>query len=112
MAVPTVDPNRRDPAEVASTASYQPTDPVWVYRSGTWRAGVVEAASALAATVTYRPNSARGTGVDTLTARYMIRRADPDPLLDGGADPGRRPEPANESPRGPLAVHRDLDGPR
>ncbi|GFJ92704.1 hypothetical protein Prum_063460 [Phytohabitans rumicis] len=35
-----------------------------------------------AATVTYRPNSARGTGVDTLTAVYMLPRADVDPLLD------------------------------
>lgn len=83
MPAPTVDPHRRDPAEIDPAASYRPTDPVWVYRAGTWRAGVVEAASALAATVTYRPNSARGTGVDTLTAQYMIRRADPDPLLDG-----------------------------
>jgi hypothetical protein len=67
---------------VAPTDTYLPADPVWVYRDGAWRAGVVEAASAFAATVTYRPNGARGTGVDTLTARYMLARTDVDPQLD------------------------------
>jgi hypothetical protein len=84
MATPTIDPHRRNPAEVAPTDSYRPTDPVWVYRSGNWRAGVVEATSAQAATVTYRPNNARGTGVDTMTAQYLLPRADIDPLLDLG----------------------------
>ncbi|WP_232071848.1 hypothetical protein [Phytohabitans flavus] len=55
---------------------------MWVYRGGDWRAGVVETVSPRAATVTYRPSSARGTGVDTLTASYMVPRADVDPLLD------------------------------
>jgi hypothetical protein len=83
MAAPTIDPDQRDPAEVASTDSYRPTDPVWVYRGGVWRAGVVEASSARAATVTYRPTGERGTGVDTLTARYLVARGETDPLLDG-----------------------------
>lgn len=82
MPAPTVDPNRRNPADVAPTDSYRRADPVWVYRGGTWRAGVVESASAHAATVTYRPNSARGTGVDTLTAQYMLPRSDVDPFVD------------------------------
>jgi hypothetical protein len=82
MPAPTIDPNKRDPKAVAPTDSYRPADRVWVYRGGTWRAGVVEAVSPRAATVTYRPNSARGTGVDTLTAPYMFPRADADPLLD------------------------------
>jgi len=82
MSAPTIDPERRHPAEVAPTDSYQPADPVWVYRGGAWRAGVVEAASPEAAMVTYRPSGARGTGVDTLTARYMQSRADLDPVLD------------------------------
>jgi hypothetical protein len=82
MPAPNIDPNRRDPAQVAPTDSYRPADRVWVYRGGTWRAGVVEAVSARAATVTYRPNSARGTGVDTLTAEYVLPRADVDSLLD------------------------------
>jgi hypothetical protein len=82
MAAPTIDPERRNPSEVAPTNSYRPADPVWIYRNGTWRAAVVESASSRAATVTYRPNGARGTGVDTLTARYVLARADVDPTLD------------------------------
>lgn len=81
-SAPTLDPGRRDPADVSPTDSYRPADPVWVYRGGTWCAGVVEAASALAATVTYRPTTARGTAVDTLTAKYLLPRAEPDPALD------------------------------
>ena len=82
MPIPTIDPDQRDPAEVAPTDSYHPADPVWVFRAGGWRAGVVEAASSRAATVTYRPNNSRGTGVDTLTARFVLARADLDPVLD------------------------------
>ncbi len=82
MPAPTIDPHRRDPAEVAPTDTYRPADPVWVFRGGAWHAGVVEAASALAAMVTYRPNDARGTGVDTMTAPYVLPRAETDPLLD------------------------------
>jgi hypothetical protein len=82
MPTPTVHPEQRDPAQVAPTDSYRPTDPVWIYRGGVWRAGVVEAASTRAATVTYRPNNNRGTGVDTVTAHYLLARADADPLLD------------------------------
>ena len=82
MPIPNLDPEQRNPTDVAPTDSYQPADPVWVYRGGVWRAGVIEAASARAATVTYRPSSARGTGVDTLTARYLLARAEADPLLD------------------------------
>lgn len=82
MSTPTIDPYDRDPAEIAPTNSYRPADRVWVYRDGTWRAGVIEAASDLAATVTYRPERSRGTGVDTLTATYVLPRNDLDPLLD------------------------------
>jgi hypothetical protein len=82
MPAPTIDPDQRDPGEVAPTDSYRPADLVWVYRRGVWRAGIVEAASARAATVTYRPGGSRGTGVDTLTAKYMLTRADVDPMLD------------------------------
>lgn len=82
MSAPTIDPQHRHPDDVAPTDSYRRSDPVWVFRGGTWRAGVVEAASPHAATVTYRPNSARGTGVDTLTAQYMLPRSDVDPYVD------------------------------
>ena len=79
MSTPTIAPPERDPAEVAPADSYRKADPVWVYRDG-WRAGVIEAASARAVTVTYRPGAHRGTGVDTFTASYVTRRADADPL--------------------------------
>jgi hypothetical protein len=82
MTSPSLDPTKRNKADVAPTDSYRPADRVWVYRGGTWRAGVVEAVSELAAMVTYRPNSARGTGVDTLTAEYVLPRAEVDPFLD------------------------------
>src|SRR5205814_9268750 len=55
MSAPTIDPERRHPTDVAPTDSYRPADPVWVYRSGTWRAGVVAASSARAAAGTARP---------------------------------------------------------
>jgi hypothetical protein len=76
-----VTPPQRDPADVAPSESYRPADPVWVYRDG-WRAGVIEAASPRAVTVTYRPGAHRGTGVDTFTAPYVRSREDDDPSLD------------------------------
>jgi hypothetical protein len=85
VPAPTIDPNDLDPADVPPVDSYRPADPVWVYRSGTWQAGVIVAASRRAATVTYRPAPGRGTAVDTLTAPYLLPRADADPLLDPAA---------------------------
>jgi hypothetical protein len=82
MPAPTIDPDRRDPTNIAPTNSYHHADPVWVHRAGQWRAGIIETASTRAATVTYRPAGSRGTGVDTLTAEYLHPRADPDPQLD------------------------------
>jgi hypothetical protein len=82
MPAPTIDPEQRNPNDVAPTDSYHPTDRVWIYRGGQWRSGVVETVSTRAATVTYRPSEARGTGVDTLTARYLLARNDEDPVLD------------------------------
>jgi hypothetical protein len=82
MAIPSFHPDGRDPTEVAATDSYRPTDPVWVYREGHWRSGVIEAASPLAAMVTFRRVNCCGTGVDTVTARYLTIRTDADPALD------------------------------
>jgi hypothetical protein len=82
MTTPTIDPDHRDPDDVAPTDTYRPMDPVWVHRGGMWCAGVVESASKVAATVTYRPTASVGTGVDTLTARYVVPRFDLDPVLD------------------------------
>lgn len=82
MTAPTIDPDQRDPDDVAPTDTYRPSDPVWVHLGGAWCAGRVEAASKIAATVTYRPTESYGTGVDTLTARYVAPRFDLDPVLD------------------------------
>ena len=77
-STPTIAPPQRDPADVAPADSYHPADRVWVYRDG-WRAGVIEAASPRAVTVTYRPGAHRGTGVDTFTAPYVTARSDDGP---------------------------------
>jgi len=89
MSTPTIAPPERDPAEVAPADSYHKADPVWVYRDG-WRAGVIEAASSRAVTVTYRPGAHRGTGVDTFTASYVTFRADEDPALDNASTLAKR----------------------
>lgn len=83
MPAPSVDPAHLDPAAIPPVDSYRPKDPVWVYRTGAWRAGVIVSASSTAATVTYRPGDALGTAVDTLTALYLLPRIDTDPILDG-----------------------------
>ena len=80
-STPTITPPQRDPADVAPSESYRPSDPVWVYKDG-WRAGIIEASSPRAVTVTYRPGVHRGTGVDTFTAPYVTSRFDSDPALD------------------------------
>ena len=91
MSTPTIAPPERDPADVVPTGTYHKADRVWVYRDG-WHAGVIEAASERAVTVTYRPGSHRGTGVDTFTASYVSPRAEVDPALDSPAAPGRLAE--------------------
>jgi hypothetical protein len=102
-STPTVAPPQRDPADVAPADSYHPSDRVWVYRDG-WRAGVIEAASPRAVTVTYRPGAHRGTGVDTFTAPYVTARVSDDPLdrRDRGTV-GRRMTPAGLPVRGSAA---------
>ncbi|MEJ3741690.1 hypothetical protein WEI85_00110 [Actinomycetes bacterium KLBMP 9797] len=82
MPTPTVGPDGRDPNTVASLAAYPPTTPVWVYRSGSWRPGIVLQASARAAMVRYRPTEQQGTAVDTVTAVHLAHREDPDRFLD------------------------------
>jgi len=84
VPAPDIDPHQRDPDAVAPADSYRHADPVWVYRADSWRAGVVERSSPRAVTVTYRPPDTRGTGVDTLTATYLLPREEEDPLLDHG----------------------------
>jgi len=90
MPAPAVDPNRRPAKEIAPTDSYRPADPVWIFRGGSWRPGVIMTASTRAATVTYRPSAADGTGVDTITAPDIVPRTETDPILDNPGHPMRR----------------------
>jgi diguanylate cyclase (GGDEF)-like protein len=87
-ADPIPDPGRRDPTAVAPAGTYKRNDPVWVYRQGAWRPGVVESASSRAVLATYRNAAGAGTGVDTMTAEYVLARDAADPVLDR-----RRPDP-------------------
>jgi diguanylate cyclase (GGDEF)-like protein len=79
---PTVDPDDRDSADVAPANTYRPSDPVWVYRHGAWRPGVVESASVRAVMVTYRRTPGTGTVVDTMAAECILTRATADRHLD------------------------------
>src|SRR3954469_8222447 len=100
MSTPSIAPTLRDPAEVAPADSYHKADPVWVYRDG-WRAGVIEAASPRAVTVTYRPGAHRGTGGDTFTAPYVPARSSEDAV--DKRDRGRPITPAGLPLRGSAA---------
>lgn len=73
-----MDPGGRPQADIAAADSYSPGDPVWVYRGGSWRPGVVLGASPVAAMVRYRPTEDRGTAVDTVTAVNLLGRTDDD----------------------------------
>jgi diguanylate cyclase (GGDEF)-like protein len=79
---PTLHPNQRDPAQIAPASTYRPNDRVWVYRDGAWRTGIVDSASSLAVTATYRRTNHPGTCVDTMTAPYVQPRCHADPYLD------------------------------
>jgi diguanylate cyclase (GGDEF)-like protein len=79
---PTCDPIRRNPADIAPASSYRHLDPVWVYRGGAWRPGVVEDASTNAVMATYRYTDGPGTIVDTMSAQYVVGRDAADPQLD------------------------------
>ncbi|GAA1809838.1 hypothetical protein HC028_18725 [Planosporangium flavigriseum] len=82
MSASTSNPIQRNPGEVATAGTYRRSDPIWVYRSGTWQPGVVEAASSTAVMATYRCGQGRGTAVDTMSVDYVRRRAEIDPQLD------------------------------
>jgi diguanylate cyclase (GGDEF)-like protein len=79
---PTCDPIRRNPSDVAPASVYRRHDPVWVFRGGAWRPGIVEGASANAVMATYRYTDGPGTIVDTMSAQYVVGRDAADPQLD------------------------------
>ena len=82
MQTPTISPEHRKPHEIAPVGSLSLGAPVWVYRCGKWRPGVVLAASDRAAMVRYRPTDGSGTGVETAVAADLADRTERDPLLD------------------------------
>lgn len=77
---PTMNPLDRD--QVPAADSYQPGDAVWVYRHGAWNPATVREASARAVLVDYHRPGQRGSLTDTVMDLYVMRRDDPDPLLD------------------------------
>ncbi|WP_148083531.1 hypothetical protein [Micromonospora sp. Llam0] len=77
---PTANPLDRD--RVPAADSYQPGDPVWVHRHGEWNSGMVREASGRAVLVDYHRPGQRGSLTDTVLNLYVMRRDDPDPLLD------------------------------
>jgi diguanylate cyclase (GGDEF)-like protein len=81
-SAPTCAPVSREPSQAAPASAYQAGDRVWVYRNGAWRPGVVEGAASMAVMATYRCADGRGTAVDTMSARYVLPRADVDAQLD------------------------------
>lgn len=95
MPAPATDPADRDPATIASPATYARNAPVWIYRGGTWRPGLVLGSSERAALVEYRYTGSRATGADTAIARDLQARDEYDPHLDPTP---RRPRKASTAP--------------
>ncbi len=61
---------------------HPPQTPVWVWRDGGWRPGVVLAAAGPAVTIRYRMGASPGTGVDTVhwTDVCALARTDGSPV--------------------------------
>jgi hypothetical protein len=82
MPAPATNPADRDPATVASPATYVRRAAVWIFRGGAWRPGIVLASSEGAALVEYRYAGNLATGTDTAIARDLAARDEYDPHLD------------------------------
>jgi hypothetical protein len=82
MSAPTVDPAHRALGDITNPDQYPRGAKVWVFRSGSWRPGIVLSSSPKAVIVRYRPTDSRGTGVDTVMADNLARRDDVDPYVD------------------------------
>jgi hypothetical protein len=90
MPAPELDPNRRLLRDVAKPETFEAGQRIWVHRAGSWRPGIVLAASPGGVMIRYRPNEGRGTGVDTVTSHQLVSRDDDDPFVDR-ADTGELP---------------------
>jgi hypothetical protein len=82
VPAPTADPADRDAATIASPAAYTRNDPVWIWRGGAWRPGLVLASSERAVLVQYRHTGNLATGTDTAIACDVAAREEYDPYLD------------------------------
>ena len=82
VPAPATDPADRDPATIASTATYANGAPVWIYRGGAWRPGVVLGSSERAALVEYRYTGNLATATDTAIAPDLAARHEHDLHLD------------------------------
>src|SRR4051794_28075947 len=80
VPTPTLDPDRRPQAEIATPDSYPTGAPVWVHRGGRWRPSRVLGSSPLAVMVRYRPTDNHGTAVDTVRPVSLLTRTDADPV--------------------------------
>jgi hypothetical protein len=82
MPAPATSPADRDTTDIASPATYARNSPVWIYRGGAWRPGLVVASSERAALVEYRYTGNLARGTDTAIARDLAARHEYDPDLD------------------------------
>ena len=78
MPTPAASPADRDPATIASPASYAYRAPVWIYRGGAWRPGLVLASSDRAALVEYWYTGNLARGADTAIAHDLVARDEHD----------------------------------
>jgi hypothetical protein len=85
VPVPPLAPQLHPLDESAAPDTYRPGQPVWVYRNGSWRPGVVLDSTSRAVMVRYRPADGPGTGVDSVTGHSIVERTDVDAFLDDPA---------------------------
>jgi hypothetical protein len=82
VPAPAAIPAARDPASIASPASYARNAPVWIFRAGAWRPGLVIASSDRAALVRYRHTHTRAVSTDTAFAADLAARDEYDAHID------------------------------
>lgn len=82
MPAPTIEPTRFAAPDALTADQLNPGEPIWVYRAGSWRPGVVLCVSPRAVMVRYRPTDAGGTAVDTVNLAVLALRGEPDPYVD------------------------------
>lgn len=108
MPAPVKDPCDRTVEVVAPADAFGRGGKVWVHCLGAWWPGRVEAASAVAALVTYRTTTHHGTAVDTVIAVRFASWTENDDVIDhprqGSAFlPGRPRFPAQDEALGRLS---------